>query len=278
MKLVRFEKLGKVKPGILDKNNNIRDFSKIFVDWNSATLGKNILIKIKEFDIKKLPLVTKIKRIAPCIAEVGKIVCVGLNYHDHCIELGMKPPSEPIIFMKATSAINGPNDEIYLPKNSKKTDWEVELGVVIGKKAKNININEVENYIFGYCLVNDVSERSFQLEKGGQWTKGKSCDTFAPIGPYLVTRDEITNPQNLNIWLEHNNKIVQNSSTNNMIFSVFYLISYISKFMSLHPGDIISTGTPHGVGNGMSPQVFLKSGDTLRLGIDGLGIQNQKII
>ena len=278
MKLIRFKESGKIKPGIIDKDNNIRDFSKVFSDWNSEMLTESLLLKIREYKIDSVPIAKEIEKIEPCVNNVGKIICVGLNYHDHCNELGMKPPSEPIIFMKATSAITGANDEIHLPKNSNKTDWEAELGVVIGKKIKNINLDDAKDCIFGYCVVNDVSERSFQLEKGGQWTKGKSCDTFAPIGPYLVTKDEIKNPQNLNIWLEHNNKIVQNSSTNQMIFPILYLVTYLSQFMSLQPGDIISTGTPPGVGAGMDPQVFLKSGDKLKLGIEGLGQQSHLII
>ena len=205
-------------------------------------------------------------------------MCIGLNYSDHAKEVGMDPPEEPILFMKATSAISGPNDDVEIPKNSVKSDWEVELGVVIGKEAKYVSEQDAENYIAGYCVINDLSEREFQLEKGGQWVKGKSCDTFGPIGPYLVTRDEVKDPHNLNLWLELNGKKVQDGNTNTMIHKVFFTLSYLSQFMSLQPGDVISTGTPPGVGSGMNPPLYLKSGDNMRLGIEGLGEQSQNVI
>ena len=242
------------------------------------TLNEKIIDKIGSTKESLLPLIEKDVHIAPCIGQVGKIICIGLNYYDHALEIGIDPPSEPIIFMKATSAINGPNDNIVIPKNSKKTDWEAELGIIIGKEAKYINKDSAYNHILGYCIVNDISERDFQLEKGGQWVKGKSCDTFAPIGPYLVTKDEVTNPQNLKIWLELNGKKVQNSSTKEMSYKVDYLVSYLSQFMSLQPGDIISTGSPPGVGIGMKPNIFLKPGDTIHLGIEKLGTQRQKVV
>ena len=278
MKLLRYEKLNKIYPAILDKENNIRDVSKIVDDWNSLTLNDITISKIQEMEYSNFPIVENNCKIAPCVGNVGKIVCIGLNYSDHAAEINIKVPTQPIVFMKATSAINGPNDDIIIPKNSSKTDWEVELAVVIGKKAKYVDTNSVSEYIFGYCIANDLSEREFQLEHGGQWVKGKSCDTFAPIGPYLVSKNEVSNPQNLKIWLELNGKKVQDSSTKEMIFDVDYLVSYLSRYMSLNPGDIIFTGSPPGVGFGMNPQVFLKEGDMLRSGIEGLGIQKQKIV
>ena len=225
-----------------------------------------------------MPIVDEDFTFAPCITGVGKFICIGLNYSDHAAETGMEVPKEPIIFMKATSAICGANDDIIIPKKSVKSDWEVELGVIIGKETKYINENQSQDHIAGYCVVNDLSERAFQLEHSGQWVKGKSCDTFGPIGPYLVTKDEIADPQNLKMWLEVNGKRMQNGSTKTMVYGVNYLVRYLSQFMSLHPGDIISTGTPSGVGMGMKPQVFLKHGDMMKLGIEGLGEQAQKTI
>ena len=278
MKLLRYRDGKVVKPGILDDAGKIRDVSLAVKDWTGTTINDEIINRIKNNDINKFPVVDANVSLAPCIGNVGKIICVGLNYSDHALETGMEVPKEPIIFMKATSAICGPNDDIIIPKNSKKTDWEVELGVIIGKKVKYISEEESEKYIAGYCVVNDLSEREFQLEHKGQWVKGKSCDSFGPIGPYLVTRDEVFDPQNLQIWLEVNGNRMQDSSTSNMVYGVNFLISYLSNFMSLHPGDIISTGTPAGVGLGMKPPVYLKPGDRMKLGIEGLGEQNQTTI
>ena len=245
--------------------------------WDSYNVTVEKLSEIKNTDISSLPKVESIDGIAPCVCKksVGKIICIGLNYSDHAEETGMEVPPEPIIFFKATSAIVGPNDDIHIPKNSKKSDWEVELGVVIGKEAKYVSEDQAQEYIAGYCVVNDLSERAFQLEHSGQWVKGKSCDTFGPIGPYLVTKDEITDPQNLSMWLDVNGKRMQDGSTKTMIFSAKYIVYYLSQFMSLNPGDIIATGTPPGVGGGMKPPVFLKAGDKMKLGIEGLGEQNQ---
>ena len=278
MKLLRYSDGKLVKPGILDDAGQIRDVSLAVKDWTGTTINDEIINRIKNNDINKFPVVDANVSLAPCIGNVGKIICVGLNYSDHALETGMEVPKEPIIFMKATSAICGPNDDIIIPKNSKKTDWEVELGVIIGKKVKYISEEESEKYIAGYCVVNDLSEREFLLEHKGQWVKGKSCDSFGPIGPYLVTRDEVFDPQNLQIWLEVNGNKMQDSSTSNMVYGVNFLISYLSHFMSLHPGDIISTGTPAGVGLGMKPPVYLKPGDRMKLGIEGLGEQNQTTI
>ncbi len=280
MKLLRYREGNSVKPGILDQENNIRNASSVVNDWDDTTLNSKQLDSLKSIDLSSLPKVDNIISIAPCVNEksIGKFICIGLNYSDHAEETGMKVPPEPIMFMKATSAIIGPNDDVKIPRNSLKSDWEVELGVVIGKEAKYIKEEESQNYIAGYCVVNDLSERAFQLERSGQWVKGKSCDTFGPIGPYLVTTDEVSDPQNLNLWLDLNGKRVQDGSTKTMVYGVNFLISYLSQFMSLQPGDIISTGTPPGVGMGMNPQVFLKPGDVMELGVEGLGTQKQKTI
>ena len=280
MKTIRYRINNKVKPGIIDKSNNIRDASSLVPDWDAENVTVEKLNEIKNKDISSLEIIQNHDGIAPCICKksVGKIICIGLNYSDHAEETGMEVPPEPIIFFKATSAIVGPNDNIQIPKNSQKSDWEVELGIVIGKEAKYISEDQAQDYIAGYCIVNDLSERAFQLEHSGQWVKGKSCDTFGPIGPYLVTKDEVADPQNLSMWLEVNGKRMQDGSTKTMVYGVNFLISYLSKFMSLQPGDIISTGTPPGVGMGMKPQVFLKAGDEMRLGIEGLGEQVQKTI
>ena len=278
MKLLRVGKKGKEKPGILDKNNKIRDLSSHIVDFSSEYLNFESISKIKNINLETLPELSKDERVGACINKPGKFVAIGLNYSDHAAETGAKPPSEPIVFMKATSCINGPNDDIELVVNSKKLDWEVELGIVIGKETKNISEKEAANHIFGYCLVNDLSEREWQIEKLGQWIKGKSHDTFGPIGPYLVTTDEITDINNLNLSLDVNGKRMQTGNTNKMIFNVYYIVSYLSKFMSLQPGDIITTGTPPGVGMGKKPQVFLKAGDKIRLSIDNLGEQNSKVV
>ena len=280
MKTLRYRDGDSVKPGILDKEENIRDASSIVEDWDSTTITVERLNSISESDISSLPMVENIDSIAPCVCKktMGKFICIGLNYSDHAEETGMEVPPEPIMFFKATSAVIGPNDNVIIPKNSTKSDWEVELGIVIGKEARYIDENQSQDHIAGYCIVNDLSERAFQLERSGQWVKGKSCDTFGPIGPYLVTKDEIEDPQNLKLWLDVNGKRMQDGSTQTMVYGVNFLVSYISQFMSLQPGDIISTGTPPGVGMGMKPQVFLKPGDIMELGIEGMGKQKQKTV
>ena len=280
MKTLRF-RIGKdVKPGILDSEENIRDASSLVNDWDNKNVTIEKLNEVKQVDLSSLPIVESHDGIAPCVCKesIGKIICIGLNYSDHAEETGQKVPPEPIIFAKATSSVIGPNDDVEIPKKSVKSDWEVELGVIIGKEAKYISETESQSHIAGYCVINDLSEREFQIEHSGQWVKGKSCDTFGPIGPYLVTTDEVPDPQNLKMWLEVNGKTMQNGSTNTMVYGVNFLVSYLSQFMSLQPGDIISTGTPPGVGMGMNPQVFLKAGDVMKLGIEGLGEQTQKTI
>ena len=278
MKLLRVGNLNEEKPSIIDKDGTIRDLSSIIEDLNPTTINNNTIELIKQNDLKKLPEISKNSRIGACVSNPQKFIGIGLNYSDHAEETGMKPPPEPIIFIKANSCIIGPNDNIVIPKNSKKTDWEVELGIVIGKKAQYISEDKSFDHIFGYCVVNDVSEREFQIERAGQWDKGKGCDTFGPIGPYLVTKDEIKNIQDLNLELKLNGKIMQKGNTNKMIFGVKHIISYLSHFMTLNPGDIITTGTPPGVGMAMNPQIFLKSGDEMRLKIDNLGSQRQNVI
>ena len=280
MKTLRY-RIGKdVKPGILDSEENIRDASSLVNDWDNKNVTIEKLNEVKQVDLSSLPIVKSHDGIAPCVCKesIGKIICIGLNYSDHAEETGQKVPPEPVIFAKATSSVIGPNDDVEIPKKSVKSDWEVELGVIIGKEAKYISESESQSHIAGYCVINDLSEREFQIEHSGQWMKGKSCDTFGPIGPYLVTTDEITDPQNLKMWLEVNGKKMQDGSTSTMVYGVNFLISYLSQFMSLQPGDIISTGTPPGVGMGMNPQVFLKAGDVMKLGIEGLGEQTQKTI
>ena len=278
MKLLRVGNKGTEKPALLDKNGKIRDISSHIKDLNPDNLNFEKISKLKNIDLQKLPELPNSNRVGSCIVKPGKFVAIGLNYSDHAAETGAKVPSEPIVFMKATSCINGPNDDIELAPNSKKLDWEVELGIVIGKETKNISEKEAANHIFGYCLVNDVSEREWQIEKLGQWIKGKSHDTFGPIGPYLVTQDEIIDINNLNLSLDVNGKRMQTGNTNKMIFNVYHIVSYLSKFMSLQSGDLITTGTPPGVGMGMKPQVFLKSGDNIKLAIDCLGEQNSKVL
>jgi len=278
MKLLRVGIKGKERPAILDKNGKIRDLSSQIKDLIPDNLNFETILKIKNINLEKLPELSKTDRIGPCVEKPGKFVAIGLNYSDHAAETGAKVPSEPIVFMKATSCISGPDDDIELAPNSKKLDWEVELGIVIGKETKNISEKEAANYIIGYCLVNDISEREWQIEKMGQWIKGKSHDTFGPIGPYLVTADEIKDINNLNLSLDVNGKRMQTGNTNKMIFNVYHIVSYLSKFMSLQPGDIITTGTPPGVGMGKKPQVFLKAGDKIRLSIDSLGEQNSKVV
>jgi ureidoglycolate lyase len=279
MKLLRYGLVGKERPGIVDAGGKVRDVSGIVDDIAGETLTNAGLEKLRAVDTSKLPLVEEGTRIGPCVGRVGKFICVGLNYADHARESGVEPPKEPVLFMKATSAICGPNDNVIIPRNSRKTDWEVELGVVIGREARYVEIGDAMNHVAGYCVVNDVSEREFQIERCGQWVKGKSADTFGPIGPWLVSRDEVADPQRLSMWLEIDGRRYQNGSTATMIFGVAHLVSYISQFMSLQPGDIISTGTPPGVGLGQKPEpVYLRPGQTMRLGIDGLGEQKQHLV
>jgi len=275
MKLLRYGPAGHEKPGIVDANGSIRELSSAMADINGATLSSASLAKIRALDINRLPVVRGEPRIGPCVGNVGKFICIGLNFSDHAAESGLQAPAEPVVFSKWTSAICGPNDGIEIPRGSKKTDWEVELGVVIGKTAKYIDAAKAYEHVAGYCVINDVSEREYQLERGGTWDKGKGCDTFGPIGPWLVTTDEIRDPHALNMWLEVDGKRYQNGSSANMIFRIPDIISYLSGLMSLQPGDIISTGTPAGVGLGQKPPVYLKPGNVVRLGIDGLGEQRQ---
>ena len=277
MKLMRVGELGQEKPAILDNNGKIRDLSGHVADIGGAAISPEGLKKIAALNLETLPELQP-GRIGACVTGTGKFICIGLNYSDHAAETGATVPPEPIIFMKATSAIVGPNDEVVIPRGSEKTDWEVELGVIIGKTAKYVSEDDALDYVAGYCLTNDVSERAFQAERSGQWTKGKSCDTFGPIGPWLVTTDEVADPQNLGMWLTVNGEKVQNGSTKTMVYGVRYLVSYLSQFMSLHPGDVISTGTPPGVGLGMKPPRYLKAGDVVELGIEGLGTQKQTFV
>ena len=278
MKLLRVGNKGTEKPAVLDKKGKIRDISSHIKDLNPDYLNFENIIKLKNIDLERLPELPNSDRVGSCIVKPGKFVAIGLNYSDHAAETGAKVPSEPIVFMKATSSINGPNDDIEISSNSKKMDWEVELGIVIGRDTKNISEKDAPNHILGYCLINDISEREWQIEKMGQWVKGKSHDTFGPIGPYLVTQDEISDINNLSMSLDVNGKRMQTGNTGTMIFNVFFIVSYLSKYMSLQPGDIITTGTPPGVGMGKNPQVFLKAGDKMRLSIEHLGEQNSKVI
>ena len=278
MKLLRVGEKGKETPAILDENNKVRDISSQIKDLNPDYLNFETLSKLNNLDLTKLPEIDNSLRIGPCVSKPGKFVAIGLNYSDHAKETGAKTPAEPIVFMKATSSISGPNDDIVKAKNSNKLDWEVELGFVVGKETKNITEEEAPNHILGYCIVNDISEREWQIEKMGQWVKGKSGDTFGPTGPYIVTKDEISDINNLNLILEVNGKKMQNGNTKNMIYNTNFLLSYLSKFMSLQPGDIVTTGTPAGVGMGMNPKVFLKAGDKIKLSIDNLGEQNSKVV
>ena len=277
MKFLRCGDIGKEKPAVLDKSGKIRDLSSHIDDLNPENINFFNLEKVKKINLENLPEISKSTRIGSCITKPGKFIGIGLNFSDHAAEIGAEIPKEPIIFMKASSCISGPNDAIIIPKNSKKSDWEIEIAFVIGKEVKNISEVDAENYIFGYCIVNDVSEREWQLEGTGQWVKGKSADTFGPVGPYLVTKDEIKDVQKLNMELNVNGKNMQKGNTNKMIFNINFLLSYLSKFMSLQPGDIITTGTPPGIGNAKKPPVFLKHGDELNLSIDILGEQKQKI-
>ncbi|MBY5544609.1 fumarylacetoacetate hydrolase family protein [Rhizobium leguminosarum] len=277
MKLMRVGEAGSEKPALLDADGKIRDLSGHVADIGGEAIGPASLAKIAVIDPKSLPEIA-LGRIGACVAGTGKFICIGLNYSDHAAETGATVPPEPIIFMKATSAIVGPNDDVIIPRGSEKTDWEVELGVVIGKTAKYVTEAEALDYVAGYCVSNDVSERAFQTERSGQWTKGKSCDTFGPIGPWLVTKDEIAEPQNLGMWLTVNGQKMQNGSSKTMVYGVAFLVSYLSQFMSLHPGDVISTGTPPGVGMGLKPPRYLKAGDVVELGIEGLGTQKQTFV
>ncbi|MEZ5593972.1 MAG: fumarylacetoacetate hydrolase family protein [Gammaproteobacteria bacterium] len=276
MKFVRFGERAAEKPGLLDAAGNIRDLSGVVPDLSGAVLTD--LQRLQSIDPESLPLVEGSPRLGACVAGTGKFICIGLNYSDHAEETGHAVPSEPVIFMKATSAICGPNDPIIIPRGAEKTDWEVELGVVIGKPGKYIAEADALQHVAGFCVINDVSERAFQAEREGQWTKGKSCDNFGQTGPWLVTPDEIADPQNLAMWLEVNGERVQNGSTKTMVYGVAHLVSYLSQFFTLHPGDVISTGTPPGVGLGFKPPRFLKAGDVVALGIEGLGEQRQDVI
>ena len=278
MKLLRFGEIGAEKPGILDDENNVRDLSDHIDDIDGRTISEEGLNYIRSIDIAGLPIISAQTRIGPCVGNVGKYVCIGLNYSDHAEEANMPIPSEPIIFFKATSCITGPNDKIILPKNSRKVDWEVELCIVIGGEARYVSEADALEHVAGFCVANDVSERHFQLERGGQWVKGKSADSFGPIGPWLVTRDEVPNFQNLNLYLEVDGKRYQDGSTSTMIFGISHIVSYVSHFMSLQPGDIIATGTPPGVGMGQNPQVFLQEGQVVSASVEGLGTQKQLVV
>ena len=278
MKLLRHGPRGAERPGLLHTDGTIRDLSGRVPDIGGAVLSDAGLAALRGIDAGSLPVVDPATRLGPCVAGTGKFICIGLNYADHAAESGMEVPPEPVIFMKATSAICGPNDPIVIPRGSEKTDWEVELAVIIGTAAKYVSEGEAMAHVAGYAVTNDVSERAFQIERSGQWTKGKSCDNFGQIGPWMVTRDEVANPQALKMWLTVNGKTMQDGSTRTMVYGVKYLVSYLSQFMTLHPGDVISTGTPPGVGLGMKPPRYLKAGEVVELGIEGLGSQRQDVI
>ena len=279
MKLMRYGPAGAEKPALVDAGGTVRDLSAHVDDIAGETLTPDGLGRLAALDPASLPAVADPGRTGPCVGRVGKFICIGLNYADHAAETGAEIPKEPILFMKATSAISGPNDDVVIPRNSRKSDWEVELGVVIGKEARYVSEEAAMDHVAGYCVVNDLSEREFQAERGGQWVKGKSADTFGPIGPWLVTRDEVADPQNLKLWLSVDGEMRQDGSTKTMIFGVRHVVHYVSQFMSLQPGDIISTGTPPGVGLGMKPEpVFLRPGQTMKLGIEGLGEQEQRTV
>lgn len=278
MKLARYGTPGHERPALVDASGALRNLSAVLPDITAATLDPASLAKLRTLDPLSLPLVPGTPRLGPCVSGVGKFLCIGLNYSDHAAETGATVPAEPVLFMKATSAIMGPDDDVIIPRNSEKTDWEVELGVIIGREAKYVDEADALSHVAGYCVINDLSERAFQLEGTGQWVKGKSADTFGPIGPWLVTADEIPDPQNLHLWLEVDGHRYQDGSTATMVFTVAHLVSYVSRFMSLQPGDIISTGTPPGVGLGQKPPVYLRPGNVISLGIDGLGRQQQKVV
>ena len=277
MKLVRYGAEGQEKPGIIDAEGNIRDLSSVVSDIDGAALSKASLAKLSALDVNGLPVVQGEQRFGPCVGSIGKFMCIGLNYSDHAAESNLPIPDHPILFMKATSAVVGANDTVFLPRGSETSDWEVELGVVIGEKCKYVSEDEALDYVAGYCVANDVSERTFQTKLTGQWTKGKSCDTFGPIGPWLVTADEVGDPQDLDMWLDVNGQRMQTGTTSTMIFTVATIISHLSQMMTLHPGDVISTGTPPGVGMGMKPPVYLKKGDVMSLSISKLGTQTQNV-
>ena len=278
MKLVRYGNPGQEKPGLIDAEGKLRDLSGVIHDLGPEQLGDAALAKLRKLKTANLPLVKGSPRMGSPVSGVGKFIAIGLNYADHAAESGLPLPIEPIVFMKATTCIQGPNDPVMLPKSSKKTDWEVELGVVIGKKARYVSQKDALSFVAGYCTINDVSEREYQIERGGTWDKGKGCDTFGPLGPWLVTRDDVPNPQKLSMWLDLNGKRMQTGSTRTMVFSVAKLVSYVSQFMTLMPGDVITTGTPPGVGLGMKPPLYLKKGDVMTLGIEGLGEQHQLVV
>lgn len=278
MKLFRYGPAGAEKPGILDARGHLRDLSAHVPDISGEALTPEGLARIRAINPESLPVVTGSPRLGPCVGRVGKFICVGLNYADHAAESNLPVPPEPVLFMKATSAICGPNDDVIIPRNSVKTDWEVELGVVIGKGGVYIDETDALDHVAGYCVINDISERAFQIERAGQWVKGKSADTFGPTGPWLVTADEVPDPQNLRMWLEVDGQKCQDGSTRTMVYGVRHLVHYISQFMSLQPGDIISTGTPPGVGMGQKPPLYLRPGQTMRLGIEGLGEQIQRTV
>jgi len=278
MKLVRYGEPGREKPGLIDAEGRVRDLSAQVPDISGETLSTEGLARLSRLDPSSLPLVGATERLGPCVGRVGNFVAIGLNYADHAAETGAAIPAEPIIFNKAPSCIVGPNDDVVLPRGSKKTDWEVELALVIGERASYVGVNDALDYVAGFCVCNDVSEREFQIERGGTWTKGKGCPTFGPLGPWLVTKDEISDSGNLTMWLDVNGERVQNGSTKTMIFDIRKIVSYVSHFMILEPGDVITTGTPPGVGMGMKPPRFLKSGDTVALGIEGLGEQRQRVL
>ena len=278
MKLVRYGAVGQEKPGMIDSNGTLRDLSAHVADITGATIGDESIAKLRALDPNSLPAVDGSPRIGACVGDIGKFMCIGLNYADHAAETGADIPEHPILFMKANSAITGPNDDVVMPRGSTKTDWEVELGVVIGEAAKYVSEEDALEYVAGYCLCNDVSERHFQTSLTGQWTKGKSCDTFGPTGPWLVTSDEVEDPQNLDMWLDVNGARMQTGNTKTMIFTVAQVISHLSHLFTLHPGDVISTGTPPGVGMGIKPEpVYLKDGDVMELSIQGLGLQRQNV-
>lgn len=278
MKLLRYGKIGKEKPGILDTEGRIRDLSAHVTDITGETISPKSLAKLRKVKIESLPIVKGKPRIGACVANPQKFIAIGLNYADHAAESGLQIPAEPVVFTKQVSCLSGPNDDVTLPPKSKKGDWEVELGVIIGTKAKNIKMAEALKYVAGYCTINDLSEREFQVERSGQWTKGKSYDTFGPIGPWLVTTDEVKDPQKLSMWLELNGKRVQNGNTSTMVFGVAHIVAYLSQFFTLMPGDIITTGTPPGVGMGMKPPKYLKPGDHMRVCVEGLGVQEQLVV
>jgi len=278
MKLLRYGLPGRELPGILDPNGRIRSLEGVIADLSGESISPAGLEILRALDPLRLPLVEGPVRLGPCIAGVGKFICIGLNYADHAAETGAQVPTEPVMFMKATSSISGPDDDVLIPRGSTKTDWEVELGVVIGSRAKYVSEGDALEHVAGYCVVDDLSEREFQLERKGQWSKGKGCDTFGPIGPWLVTKEEVPDPQRLHLWLEVDGHRYQDGNTRTMVYGVAFLVSYLSQFMSLLPGDVISTGTPPGVGLGQKPPVFLRAGQTIRLGIDGLGVQTQRTV